>query len=404
VTATLSPEQRLLAACIGQPFGIACLAQPESPRDTRLNWEVAADLASQHGLAPLVYAGLVKLDVAAPMEFHERLRAQSLGALVRSEAWIEPSLAAVLDVLQSHGLAPIVLKGAALAYTAYPEPAQRTFSDIDLLLPEEEVCRASGVLRERGFSLDDRAKAPEHHLAVHYVPDAPVGVELHCHLLPRPHPYAICLEQLRSRSRMARVAGVEARVLAPSDALLVACLHLSYTHRYRWFLLRALTDVLAITASNAKNVDWEGFFETVQRSRASGAVFWPLQLSRRWLDAPIPAWVLSGLAPSTMRRTLVNAVAEPCYLLDDEVPEGSGVLYQLLLELSLYQGCSLGTQVRSVLRCLFPPPEAVGHLSARLTRSRVRYAFHLGRPSRLARGIISLGRLILRLARENRRA
>ena len=228
-----------------------------------------------------------------------------------------------------------------------------------------------------------------------------VGVELHFRVLPQSSPFLIDEAAFRDRSRLAEVAGVEARVLAPSDSLFLTALHLAYAHRYRWYPLRSLADMLSIANGPWLEVDWRLFLETVKRSGAAGAVYWPLRLCRDWLSASIPGFVLDALAPRAPIRHLVAAIATPRYFLAVDAPAGTGnaVLYNLLLGLSLHTGCSTMRQVNALLEGAFPPPDAVGHLPSDVVRSRVRYGLYLSRPVRFCRGLIALGRLLVQVPR-----
>src|SRR5436309_36994 len=81
---------------------------------------------------------------------------------------------------------------------------------------------------------------------------------------------------LRARSRATRIAETPARVLAPVDALLLTCVHLAYAHRYRWFALRGLADVLVLAAGRAGELDWRRFVVATGDAGADGAAYWPL--------------------------------------------------------------------------------------------------------------------------------
>src|SRR5207248_495388 len=136
------------------------------------------------------------------------------------------------------------------------EPTHRTFSDIDLLLPHDQLDRANQALLTLGFRVDDAyLPSAHHHLPPLRSEDGRVLVELHHHVLPESNPYAIDMEQFRARSRIEQVAGIQARVLAPTDALLHACVHLAYAHRYLFYPLRHLVDILALTGRPEAQLD-----------------------------------------------------------------------------------------------------------------------------------------------------
>lgn len=64
---------------------------------------------------------------------------------------LERQLLSVTALLAGHGLGLRVLKGAALAHLDHPDPALRSFGDLDLLVRPTEVDRVVAVLSAAGF-------------------------------------------------------------------------------------------------------------------------------------------------------------------------------------------------------------------------------------------------------------
>src|SRR3974390_727344 len=60
-------------------------------------------------------------------------------------------LRAVLGVLCDKGVRPVLLKGAALAYTHYARPELRTRSDTDLMIPFDARDAVASVLLKAGY-------------------------------------------------------------------------------------------------------------------------------------------------------------------------------------------------------------------------------------------------------------
>ena len=132
-----------------------------------------------------------------------------------------------------------------------------------------------------GFANRSTDQPSTHHLLPLYRGDLPYAVELHHRLLVEPHPYVVDLDGLHARARPFSVAGVETLVLAPEDGAVPRRGPRGRLHRYRYFPLRGLVDLLAMTVSWQGEIDWDRFVRQVRQSRASGAVFWPLRLSQR---------------------------------------------------------------------------------------------------------------------------
>lgn len=77
----------------------------------------------------------------------ERTRARAAVELLRRR-----ELNAVLDVLAAERIYPVVLKGTALAYSLYDNPASRPRIDTDLLIRRNEVDTVRRVMARNGYS------------------------------------------------------------------------------------------------------------------------------------------------------------------------------------------------------------------------------------------------------------
>jgi hypothetical protein len=390
-----SAEQRLILSCVQRAAHADGAAPLGSSERTAAVWRRAVPLAGQAGLAPIAFAGGGRWLAEAPADAADALRWHHLASALRHEGSVAPTLWQALSALAAVGLEPIVLKGAALAYTAYAEPAQRTLSDIDLLLSDDELPLASEVLDEAGFWTRDGDRLPDHHLQPRYFGDGRVGVELHGRLLPGHSPYRLPMAALRARARSVEIAGAPARVLAPADSLLLTCVHLAYAHRYRWFALRALADVLVLAAGRAGELDWDLFTRTTEAAGAAGAVYWPLRLAREWVGAPVPEAVLAALEPTRALRTTVQPiVAARASSVGPVTDPDRDPVEELLIDLALRDGCAPSERLRALGRSMFPAPSHLGHLPAEVAASPWRYAAYLGRPSRAARGVQAISRLV----------
>ena len=57
----------------------------------------------------------------------------------------------ILPLVRRHAERPVLLKGAALALRSYPDPAQRWFLDLDLLVPRSAVGPVCRELEQAGY-------------------------------------------------------------------------------------------------------------------------------------------------------------------------------------------------------------------------------------------------------------
>lgn len=212
-------------------------------------------------------------------------------------------LGGILDDFGRIGLEALVLKGAALAETAYENVALRPMGDLDLLVREADLEAAGRVLEARGYRLAaDEAPDLAHHWA--YVRPLAVGVmsavELHRRPLATP-PFdrALPADELFARAEPARIADFDARIPCGADMLLHVAGHLVLQHA-RSERLIWVADVDRI----ARRLDAAAWREAVERAAAVGlapAVADALAAAQHWFGTPVPPDSLSGLAAAVER-------------------------------------------------------------------------------------------------------
>jgi Uncharacterised nucleotidyltransferase len=161
-----------------------------------------AYVAKRHGCAELLHRGLEK--TVGP-------EAATLRALLQRDRWstalrtakLHDQLRAVIELLNAHGIEPILLKGAARLWSGGPAARLHDSVDLDLLVDESELEASRSALLDAGYRDDayrDVAwyyQDAHHHLAPLF-PQRGVPVELHRALAP---PGRLSLDTRRARMR-----------------------------------------------------------------------------------------------------------------------------------------------------------------------------------------------------------
>jgi hypothetical protein len=124
------------------------------PRD---GWDDHLDAVLSQGLAGLfaatAAAGMVDIDANMAGRLQRQLDAEAVRAVQLEGELLR--LAPALDHLDA-----VVLKGAVLAHAAYPDPLLRPFTDIDLLVPGDQINHAIAVLATYGYQRARPEPAP----------------------------------------------------------------------------------------------------------------------------------------------------------------------------------------------------------------------------------------------------
>lgn len=239
---------RLLADLIA-PGGM-----PAPPPDA--DWEELIAASSHHLVTPALAWSLRGAGIAAEP-------AQYLAAVLelnreRNQA-LAAALADALAVLDSAGLAPLLLKGAASQVQAlYPDPAIRVVGDLDLLAPDGRAEDCHALLAANGFTPDgERDYPPSHH---HLKPLRHDGtgmfVELHRFASVAEHRDLLPVFWLW---RDARRAG-RAFVSAPAQSFAVALVHTMLQDRHfraGTLSLRHMLELALLLARDRDAIDWD---------------------------------------------------------------------------------------------------------------------------------------------------
>jgi hypothetical protein len=220
---------------------------------------------------------------------------ETLSAAHRRNAMKELRRAAELRridaALGAAGIPSLVLKGPVLAATVYPDRASRTMTDLDFLLHERDLSRATAVLGEVGYRMPPQFAGAE--LAAGDAPplihDQPGGpsIELHTMLDSLPDDREALAAMLPTARRVAVGHGLELRTLDRGEFFAHVVLHVSKHHRFEGEL-RSLLDV-ALLLHAERDLDWSALGAAWERRGILEWIVLTVALAHLLLDAPVPA-------------------------------------------------------------------------------------------------------------------
>ena len=299
----------------GQTAGMGLTAQ---------DWSALDELAASHRLQPLL-GWLHRNDSNVPEVHRETWNAARRDSAVKA-LHAAGTLRQVVTLLAKEGLEPIALKGAWLAWHAYPEASLRPMRDLDLLLPEGTVLQAFRCLEEHGFrSFEEGSLPPEDaaRLSKHMPPlRSPGGIwiELHQRLAEPPGrmdhrgPRAPLAE---AAARAIAVGGI--RYLDATDLVAHLAIHAAYDHRLDCGPL-LLTDISFAVA--ASPIDWDRLWAEAERDGWARGGRLVLQLVQAFTpDCPIVFPPGQPAAPAAL-----IAQAPDLLLQDLDTRQSAGVL------------------------------------------------------------------------------
>lgn len=192
---------------------------------------------------------------------------------------LEADLLQIAGILDEHEVGYRVLKGPAFAHLDYPDPALRSFGDIDLLVRSEDYDTTVAALTAAGFErkYKEMRAGFDRRFGKGACLKGPNGHELDLHRTFAMGPYGLTLDldEVWDSVDRFRIAGYTFDTLDADQRFLHACYHAALgTIRARLTPLRDLAGMLQRSV-NAVDVD-----------RA-------LELSRRWQSTAVVARAIS---------------------------------------------------------------------------------------------------------------
>jgi hypothetical protein len=247
-------------------------------------------------------AGVVPTIVGNP---HSRLMKAGLDLV------FELTYKNIRNLLDQKGIPVIVLKGPYLSYAFYQDPHERTYCDLDLLVPGEDFLLAASLLQQAGFKL---TKCDPLHLAnvnakYNWGFQSPSGVfiELHRDFCDYSR-YRADLGGIFTRARSFQFGETEALGLSARDLLPQLCLHAGKSF-FITIEKKHLQDIALVIAKD--DIEWDDFLRTAFSWGIRHASYYALLAAKSQFAAQVPEIVLNRLRPGYFRRCWLEHRLDP---------------------------------------------------------------------------------------------
>lgn len=253
-----------------------------------VDWTRLLVLAEEHGVAGHLATSVCELaEDAVPPDIRPTL-ADHQRAQIFSTLQLTAELFRILDRFTSQGIRALVVKGPVLAVQAYGDPAIRSYGDLDLLVRQRDIRRATELMSAAGYSAAvplsaiDAGKIPGQYLFSK--PDLKLIVELHNDGTLRYFPRRLPLEEFFTRQVRVRLDAHEIPALSVEDELVLISIHGA---KHFWERLMWIADVAALV-SRQSGIDWGRVADSAKGVGAERMLHTGLRLASDLLKAQLP--------------------------------------------------------------------------------------------------------------------
>jgi hypothetical protein len=219
-----------------------------------------------------------------------------------------------LERLHERKIPFLLLKGAALAITVYPDVGSRPMMDVDILIPQSTVRETWNWLEQQGWKTAHwhpqaiRSDYFRYRHAMDFKGPERAGVDLHwhpLHLSGSPRADAYFQEHAQAKSFL----GIPVLVPDTTEQLAHACIHgivWNDVPPVRW-----VADAMLLL-QRGDPVDWDRLIRFTTYVQAVPYVHRALEFLKRQFGAPVPDEVVRALSQVRVRRAVQLEYARAC--------------------------------------------------------------------------------------------
>jgi len=284
----------------------------------------------------------------------------------------------VLEPFAVSGIDVLLTKGPALSVRCYGEPDMRHYGDLDFIVRESDIRRATQAMIDLAYdpriplrAIDAKRSPGEYAFRKS---GTEILVEFHTERTFRYHPRRLPIEKLFERRAFVTIDGRDVPALSLEDELVLICVHGA---KHFWERLMWITDVAALISAK-QAPDWSRAMAAAREVGAERILLLGLRLASDVLDAQLPAQLETSVRSD---RTVAKLAAQIQNRLASSEPREVGVMERAAFRMRMRGGLLAGAAY--LLRLSLSPTEEDWTLGRE--GSRPVFMDAIKRPLRLAK-------------------
>ena len=292
------PEHEIVLCVARRELDIEQQARLRSLLTQVSDWDYLVATASIHGLLPLLQKHLqsTELDLV-PVNIRSRIKHEAV-ANTQTVLHLVGKQLKLYRLFKDRDIRVAVLKGSALAQSAYGDISLRQAGDIDVLISRADFARAKTLLESLAYQMAPSLTAAQlsSHLAtnceIQFVRDDWFTVvDLHWALAPKNFVFKLDTDELLSRLQPVTIAATEIETLATEDLIVYLSMHGA---KHLWRGLEWISSLGELIRS-AESIAWDTVVIRADKAHGTRMLALGLRLAENVSRVEIPVEVLRAV-------------------------------------------------------------------------------------------------------------
>ena len=281
------------------------------PRLKNVAHDVLLSTARTQRLIPLLAALLHNQRIDLPPDVAERVESETTGqtaaAMVQENALLEMTAA-----MERGNLQFLLIKGAALAHTIYPDLYWRPYADLDVLIKPERFEAVAATLGTLGLKVAAHMNLPQrlkyfNAVEFRHADNPFFQVDLHWNDVSASWSDRSVLtgEQVWANKREFEIGGRHIYTLSVPHTFIHLCVHWGYHHQFRTLI--SLLDLMLMLRRSEELVP-ETVFPIARACSCSRVVALSMAVIQSITGEDMEPWIDRHILPPTQQQRLLRMV------------------------------------------------------------------------------------------------
>ena len=271
-----------------------------------IDWQAFLQLATSHGVRPLVYQSLHATCWEALPEAARQELSHFYSANSAKNRFLAGELLHILQLFEAEQILALPFKGPVLAAVFYGDLGLREFTDLDILIRERDIPKAREILSNQGYrsNLANAVITPDVNVDELHSVSTGISIELHWQFSPRRFVPTLSAEHVWNGIEPVVILGRRIWSFSSQDMFLFLAFH---GGKHCWSSLKWLCDLAEFIRSNPE-LDWPRLFKRAEDLGAMRTCRLGIHLAAELLQAELPSPVARVVQEDAQIRRFAEEV------------------------------------------------------------------------------------------------